>query len=226
MRKFFIQASAIQNDQKAFTMVELIISISVSGILAGIMFIATFGYFSVASQSLAATEMALEAQTILTQLVEDIRVAAAITTTNTLVDANKPGGWVTSDPSNVIIIQSPALNSIRDIIYDSATGSPFKNDLVYFSTGTSIFKRVLKNTSAVGNIAVTSCPTAIIGCPKDVKLSDRLSNLTFTFYDSNDATTAIPENARSVLFTVNLTENIYGKAVNISNSTRITLRNN
>jgi hypothetical protein len=49
--------------------------------------------------------------------------------------------------------------------------------------------------------------------------------LFFVFYDTNDAVTTVPEDARSVEFTVMLRQKIYGKDVIVSNKTRVTLRN-
>lgn len=215
-------------NQKGFTITEIVIAISVSAILSSVLFMVTFRFYSNALQAQITTEMALESQTILTQMVEDIRLADSINTTNVITDANSPtGGWVTSDPSNIIIIANPAKNSSQDIIYNSSTSLPYKNEFIYFISGGKMYKRILKNTSATGNLATTTCPqiavTAI--CPPDKFFSDKINNLTFTFYDINDATTASASSARSVLLTVNMTKTVFGKVITLANSTRVTLRN-
>jgi prepilin-type N-terminal cleavage/methylation domain-containing protein len=92
-----------------FTITELVISLTVAGILAMVLFTATFYYYANAAQAETATTLALESQSILTQLTEDIRLADSIASTNAIPDSNGPsGGWTTSDPSNIIIIESPA----------------------------------------------------------------------------------------------------------------------
>jgi prepilin-type N-terminal cleavage/methylation domain-containing protein len=215
-------------NQKGFTITELVISVTVAGFLASVLFIITFYYYANTIQSENTTTLALESQSILTQLTEDIRLADAIANTNSIADANAPGGvWTTSDPSNILIIDSPAVNSSRDIIYDNSTGLPYRNEYVYFSSGTNMYKRILANSSASGNTLKTTCPQASSGpgCPSDRLFSKNVSNLTFTFYDSNDVTTASASQARSVSLTVNMAKAVFGKNITLANSTRVTLRN-
>ena len=91
--------------QAGFTITELVIAITVAGILAVAIFIATFDYYADVNRSQASTDMALSSQNILGQMTSDIRLADAISSTNSITDPNGPaGGWVTSNPSNVIII--------------------------------------------------------------------------------------------------------------------------
>jgi type II secretory pathway pseudopilin PulG len=211
-----------------FTITELVLSLTVASIMAMVLFTATFYYYANAAQAETATTLALESQTILTQLTEDIRLADSIASTNAISDPNGPGGgWTTSDPSNILIIESPAVTSTRDIIYDSNTGFPYRNEFIYFMSGTSIYKRVLANPSAAGNTAKTTCPLASSSstCPPDRLFSANVSNLTFTFYDSSDATTANAVQARSVVLTVNMAKKSFGKNITLNNSTRVTLRN-
>jgi type II secretory pathway pseudopilin PulG len=212
---------------EGFTITELVISITVAGFLTMALFAATFYYYANSQQAGATADLAIEAENILTQMTEDIRLSDAISTTNAITDAHSPGGWVTSDPSNIIIIENPAIDSSRNIIYDSSTGNPYRNEFIYFLNGTSMYKRILANPSASGNIAKTTCPTGYVTstCPADRLFSSNVSNLTFTFYDSSDNTTANATQARSVLLTVNMAKKVYGRNVVLNNSTRVTLRN-
>lgn len=217
-----------QKSASGFTITELVLSITVAGFLAAILFITTFYYFANVSQSEASSTLALESQNILAQLTEDIRLSDAMSATNVLADPYAPsGGWVTSDPSNILIIESPAITSSRDIIYDSNTGFPYRNEFIYFTTGKNMYKRVLKNTTAAGNTATRSCPAAnsTSTCPPDRLFSTNVSNLTFTFYDASDNTTAVPAQARSVVLQVDMAKKVFGKNIALSNSTRVTLRN-
>jgi len=214
--------------QGGFTITELVIAITVAGILAGAIFVATFDYYADVSRAQASTDMALASQSILNQMTGDIRLADAISSTNAIADPNAPaGGWVTSNPSNVIIIESPATDSSHNIIYNSDTGFPYRNEFIYFISGGSMYKRVLANTAATGNTAVTSCPAdkASPSCPPDILFSDHASNLSFTFYDSSDNTTADATKARSVQLEVNLAQDVFGRNVGLDNQARITLRN-
>lgn len=218
----------IKHNSKGFTITELAISVTVGSILSLVLLTATFYYYVSVAQSETATHLALESQSILTQLTEDIRLADSIANTNVLPDANSPsGGWVTSDPSNIIIIESPVTDSDREIVYNSSTGFPHRNEYIYFLTGTSMYKRILANTSATGNTAKTTCPEAVAtsACPKDRVFSSNVSGLSFTFYDASDNTTANAASARSIVFNVNMSKKVFGKNITLSNSTRVTLRN-
>src|SRR5580765_2166085 len=136
-----------RKNTKGFTITELVLSITVAGFLAAVLFTTTFYYYANVSQSETSSALALESQNILAQLTDDIRLSDAISSTNALADAySPPGGWVTSDPSNILIIESPAVTSSRDIIYDSNTGNPYRNEYIYFTSGTNMYKRILKNS--------------------------------------------------------------------------------
>ena len=213
--------------QAGFTVTELAISITVAGVLVLVLFAATFYYYVSTAQAQTATNLALESQSILTQLTDDIRLSDAIASTNAIADANMPGGWSTSDPSNVIIIENPAVDSSNNIIYDDATGFPYRNEFIYFQSGNTMYKRVLANTNATGNTAKTTCPQASssASCPPDRLFSSNVSNLTFTFYDFLGATTADATKTRSVNLQVDMAKKIFGKNVTLANTTRVTLRN-
>ena len=214
--------------QDGFTMTELVISITIAGVLAFVLFSATFYYYVSTAQAQTATDLALESQSILTQLTEDIRLSDAISSTNAIADSNAPpGGWTTSDPSNIIIIENPAIDSSRNIIYNASTGNPYRNEFVYFQSGSKMYKRVLANSAATGNTATTTCPAASSSpsCPPDRLFSSNASNLTFTFYDASDNTTSNATQARSVSLQVDMAKKVFGKNISLSNTTRVTLRN-
>jgi type II secretory pathway pseudopilin PulG len=214
--------------QAGFTITELVLSIAVAGVLTLVLFTATFYYYVGAVQAQTASDLTLESQTILTQLTDDIRLSDAISSTNAITDPNAPpGGWITSDPSNIIIIENPAVDSGHNIIYDDATGSPYRNEFIYFQSGKNMYKRVLANPNAAGNVAKTTCPQdqSSSTCPSDRLFSANVSNLSFTFYDSSGSTTADATKTRSVSFTINMAKKIFGKNILIANTTRVTLRN-
>lgn len=218
----------MKRNSKGFTMTELAISVAIAGFLVAVLFGVTFYYYVDAMQAQAATDLALGSQSILTQLTEDVRLSDAISSTNAIPDANAPaGGWNTSDPSNIIIIENPAVNSSHNIIYNPSSGFPYRNEFIYFLSGTSMYKRVLANTAAPGNTAITSCPAskATSSCPADRLFSNNTSNLSFTFYDVSNNTTSNASLARSVALQVDMSRKVFGKNITLSNSTTVTLRN-
>ena len=215
-------------NQKGFTVVELLISVSIASILTIVTTSIMVYYYGDILRSQATAELAIESQTVLHKIIDDSRLADGIRTSNLITDANAPvGGWTTNDPSDILIIASPAITSTRDIIYNSADNYPYENEEIYFKSNGTFYRRTLKNTNATGNVAVTTCPAAQVtaSCPLDTVLSTNLSDLSFTFYDINNATTSNAALARSISITVNLQKKIYGTATTFNNTIRTTLRN-
>lgn len=214
--------------KQGFTIIELMVSVSVSAILAAVMVAISLYFYADILRQQAIAELAVQNQSILRRMVEDIRTADAIHNTNTLADANAPaGGWQTSDPNNVMIISSPASDSNRDIIYNPDDNLPYENELIYYGSGSKLAKRTIKNQLASGNQAVTTCPTSAVTptCPADIQLSSYLDNLVFVFYDSDNAVTTQAASARSVSITLRLKRKIYGRDIVFDNTIRTTLRN-
>jgi prepilin-type N-terminal cleavage/methylation domain-containing protein len=111
--------------QDGFTITELVISITVAGVLIFILFSATFYYYVNAMQAQTATDLALESQSILAQLTEDIRLSDAISSTNAISDPNSPlGGWTTSDPSNIIMANAAASGNTAQTTCPQNLASP------------------------------------------------------------------------------------------------------
>lgn len=214
------------NKQRGFTIVELLIAVSVASI-ASILILSAFVYmYGSLLREQTRAQMVLESQVFLKRMVDDIRVANQMLTTNNLSDAYEPsGGWLTSDPANILVLTQPVTDENKDFIFDTTTGYPYQNEVVYFGSGASMYRRTLANDSAVGNSAITTCPANTVGCQGDVKLLDNLQNMLFIFYDINDVVTTVPENARSVELSINLTKRVYGETITIANKTRVTLRN-
>ena len=214
--------------QKGFTITELMVAFGVAAILTVVLFTISITLYGDTLRQQATAELAIESQTVLRRIVEDARTADAIHNTNLLSDANAPsGGWQTSDPNNVLIIAAPAIDSNRQIIYNSSDGFPYENEVIYFSQGTNMYRRTLKETAASGNTAYTTCPAALATatCPADNKLSEYLSNLQFVFYDINNNVTTLASETRSVSITVNMERKVYGRTITFSNTVRTTLRN-
>ncbi len=214
--------------QKGFTIVELMISISLATVISGVLLYISLNLIGDTTRARITAELAIESQILLRSIVEDTRLAGSLSTTNQNTDPNAPvGGWVTNDPSNILIIDLPAINASRDIIYDSSTGYPYDNEVVYYSSGSSMYRRTIVDPAATGNNVKTSCPPALATstCPADKKFTSYLTDLTFTFYDDTNNTTADATLARSVQITVKVQRKILGKTVKFDNTIRTTLRN-
>jgi hypothetical protein len=184
-------------------------------------------YFVVTTRTNTLIDMTTDSQSLLRTAVEELRYGAGVRQTNAITDANMPSGWNTSVANFVIIIAVPAVDSDRNYIIDSLTGSPYMNELVYYKSGTILYKRILAHPDATGNSLTTSCPPASASstCPSDRRMAENVNDMVFTLYDQDNATTADPLLARSVLITLSLQKDTFGEPLTYDNSIRITLRN-
>lgn len=213
-------------DNKGYTVMELLVAIAVATIVTTVLTSMIISMYRNVQISRVTSDLNNESLNILRSMVEDVRLAGGLNSSNVLLDENAPsGGWVTNDPSNILIISSPAVDSLNNIIYDPSSGLPYKNEIIYFSQGSSLLRRVIKNNDAPSNKAVSTCPISTGSCPKDREYTLNLNDLSFIFYDDNEQTTADASSARSVKFTVILQKRSSGKLINVSNTMQTTLRN-
>ena len=217
-------------DQRSagFTLVELLISITVVASLSiGLMAI-IINDFVVMTRNNTQLDMSVDSQNLLRVTVEALRYGAGVRQNNTITDINAPaGGWSTSNASFVIIIAVPAFDSSRNYIIDSATGNPYFNELVYYKSGSTLMQRSLAHPSATGNALTTSCPESLASpsCPADKKLTDNVKTMVFTLYDQDNDSTTDPLLARSVKIDLAMERDTFGDPLTLDNSIRVTLRN-
>lgn len=218
----------MSKSQSGFTIVELLIAVGISAVLSTVLLAFTLTYVADVFRSRGAAELAVESHFVLQTMVEDIRLADGIALTNNITDSYPPAdGWATSDSTNQLVINSPATTVDKDIIYDSNTGYSYRNQFIYFISNNNLFKRVLKNTSATNNTAVTSCPSssATSACPADKSYTSNIQDLTLVFYDTDNAITTDSSVARSVKVGIVMSRKSFGKVITLNNSIQTTLRN-
>jgi prepilin-type N-terminal cleavage/methylation domain-containing protein len=225
-----VSASNLQETAKksGFTLVELLVVISVTTILVTTFSAAALNYFDTISKTDASIEMTNDSQDLLRNTVNNIRIGDGVRQTNTITDPNAPtGGWNTGNTNFVIVIAIPAIDSSRNYIIDPSTGSPYMNELVYYKNGTALTERVLANPNASGNNIKTTCPANLVttSCPADKVLANYVSSMIFTFYDQNNTLTTDPTQARSIKIDLSMTHPIFGTPLTLNNSIRVTLRN-
>ncbi len=209
-----------------FTLVELLISITIITSLSVGLLAIIINDFVVMTRNNETLDMSVDSQNLLRTTVEALRFGAGVRQSNTVADANAPGGgWSTSNANFVIIIAVPAIDAARNYIIDSSTGEPYLNELVYFKSGSTLWQRTLANPAASGNSVKTSCPTATPTCPADKKLTSNLKSMVFTLYDQDNASTTNPLEARSIKIDLAMEKDTFGAPLTLDNSIRITLRN-
>jgi type II secretory pathway pseudopilin PulG len=228
VRRYNSADSSRQRHEMGFTIVEMLVAVSLMAII-GIVFLGlSVNYFVVISRNNALAEMTVNSQNLLRSTVENIRFGDGVRQTNQISDANAPfGGWSTSNTNFVIIIAVPALNTSHQYIIDPSTGSPYMNELIYYKNGTTLMERKLANTNATGNNLATTCPpaSATTSCSADIQLAKYVNSMVFTLYDQDNNQTNNSTLARSVKISLNMQRNAPGNPINLSTNMQVTLRN-
>lgn len=218
----------IKLNQSGVGLLEVLLAMAIASVLGTVLLSISLNYIASVMTSKVTAELAIESNFAMQNIIEDIRLADGIAPINTITDANAPaGGWTTNDTGNVLIINSPATTPTNDIIYDPSTGLPYRNQIVYFVSGTKLYKRILKNPDAPGNEAQTTCPAELMTstCPGDRQYSSFTQDISFIFYDNNNAVTTNPANTRSVKMTASLSRKAFGRTLVSTNTVQATQRN-
>ena len=215
---------AKKSNLAGFTIIELLIAVSVAAIVSAILVTICVELYGTTVKQQIYSEMIVESQQVLVKMLDDVRFSDTILAANSIADPNNAGGWTTSAPT--LVVGEPAYDSTRKLIYDPSTSYPYKNNIIYFLSGSTMYRRVLKNTNATGNVAITTCPSAVASCPKDIELATRVASLSFIFYDSDNNVTATSTSARSVQVSIVMSSKTFGQTISLTNTLRGTLRNN
>ena len=216
------------NKSDGYTLPELVFSLFLIGIISISLLSAITYYFAYITRANNFSDMTVDSQNLLRLTAEELRYGAGVRQTNTISDANAPsGGWNTSNTAFVIVIATPAKNSNRDYIIDTATGSPYNNELVYYKSGNKLYRRTLTNPSATGNSLKTSCPPASASpiCPADTQLVEYLNDMVFILFDQDNSQTNDPLLARSIEINLSMLRNSLGGPLTLENNIQVTLRN-
>jgi prepilin-type N-terminal cleavage/methylation domain-containing protein len=210
-----------------FTITELIITITLMGIISVTFLGLMTDYFANITRNNASIDMTVDSQNLLRSTVDELRYGIGVRQTNAITDPSPPGTWNTSNENFVIIIATPAKNSSGDFIIDSSTGIPYANEQVYYKQDNDLYRRTLANPNASGNSVKTTCPPPGTGsCPADSKLIENLDNMVFTLYDQDNSPTNDPTLAQSVKIDLSMVKDTFGDPLTLDNSIRVTLRNN
>ncbi|MCA9334665.1 type II secretion system protein, partial [Candidatus Saccharibacteria bacterium] len=183
-----------------FTVTEMIVTIALIGLLIVPVVETSLHFYADATSSNRKATLSLESQATIGKFTEDLRMASGVNASNLISDPNQGGGWATNSANHILVMAMPAQDSDGNFIIDPATGKLYNNEVVYYSSGTTLYRRSLPNTAASGNAMIQSCPpiSATLDCPADVVMTKYFSTSTFTFYDSDGIQTADPNAAHSV----------------------------
>lgn len=219
---------ACRLNQRGMTIAELLVVTAVSSLLVIPLLTVVLFFYGDALKNNLQSKLAVESQNILRSIVEELRVSSGIRASNSITDTNAPGGnWNTGNASLILIISTPVLDNSNNFVIDSLSGDAYQNEIVYFATNGTLYKRYLSNAAAAGNRFKTSCPEALATdiCPADVVLSNHFEAMNFVFYDQDDVITTTLSDARSIKLLIEVKRRAFGRELEYDNSIRITMRN-
>lgn len=211
-----------------YTLIELLIVMVVMSIISLVLanFITT--WLQSSSQAQARAFLLGNAESAVGKVTNDILLSGSVDLTNRWSDANGPGGnpfgWQSN--STTLILAKVATNSGNNPIFlDSSNYITQKDDIIYFISGKTLYRRVLKSTST-NDAAVTTCPQsdATISCPVDNTVVTNVTSWSLVYYDANDNIVS-PANARSVQVSITLSSGYGSQPFSESYTTRMVFRN-
>jgi prepilin-type N-terminal cleavage/methylation domain-containing protein len=216
----------ITND--GFTLIELLLVMIIVGIMSLTMANFIASWLQTSSIAEARANLLNTAQVALDEINNDIMLSGGVDQTNRWPDPNGPGGnefgWQST--SQTLILAKVATDSSGNAIFlDSSDYITQKDDIIYFLSGTTLYRRTLASNST-NDVAVTTCPAsdATTSCPPDIIVATGVTNWSVSYYNASNQLVA-PENARSIQLSITLTAPYGNRIINTSYSTRMVFRN-
>ena len=215
--------------QSGFTLVELLIAITVSVALSGV--IMGFMADEIAQSTVSSAKAALlnQAEVGLGRVNTDVRLSSNADDQNRWADAYPPlAGNAYSWQSNgtTLILATAAQDSSGNILWqDTNNYIPYKNNLIYFVQNSTLYKRTL--AAQIGsNAAETSCPAqnATSTCPADEIILNNVTSFSVSYLDGNGSSVT-PTNARSIVLQIALASTKFHQSITATYSTQMVFRN-
>ncbi len=221
----------MKRDASGFTLPEVIVALTMTGLLVGIVMSFMINSLTQYSITGARAELLNEAQIALDIAANDIRLSANADANNRWDDANGPGaptdlqGWESDE--DTLVLATAAENNSGDILFsDAANYVSHKNNSIYFVDSGKLYKRVLAAPDVPANTAVTTCPASLASasCPADRLLLQNVESFVVRYFDEQNQEVA-PDSARSVELDVKLKVVRYPESVFAEYKTRMVFRN-
>jgi prepilin-type N-terminal cleavage/methylation domain-containing protein len=223
--------------EAGFSLLELIVAMSILSVLSIAMSSFVLNSIRSTNQDYNQTVVLVNTKSAVDSVAREVRQARSVEANNSLPDSNAPGGsllpysWSGAAGSgSSLILAEPARDSSGNLIYaDGLHTSLYTDDVIFYldSSDHRLYKRVLANTLAPGDVATTTCPPAkaTSGCPADAVVVEDVANLTTSYLNSSDQTITIPSGTEAVVFTVTESKIIGARTYSSSYTTTASLRN-
>ncbi len=213
--------------EAGYTLVEVTIALAVTAILIFSILDFTTNILVQYTATTARSELLAEVQTALDIANNDIRLSASADQNNRWADSNAPSGdysWQ-SDTNTLVLATAVEDNSGNIIFADPSEYISEKNNIVYYLSGDSLYKRVIAAPVA-GNSATSTCPEdeATASCPADKKLLHDISSFQVKYLDGN-GNEVTPTDARAIEITVGRSTEKFSQPISVSYTTGMVFRN-
>lgn len=216
-----------QYNQNGFTLVELTIVMIIMGIMSLTLAAFISNWLQTSGLDSTRTILLTNAQTALDTITNDIMLSGNVDQTNRWPDPNGPGGqfgWQ-SNSQTLILAKVATTSNGSPIFLDSADYITQKDDVIYYLSGTTLYRRTLASNSA-NDSAITTCPPddASSTCPADTTIATGVTNWSVAYYGSSGALVS-PSNATSIQLSITITGSFENQTISASYSTRMVFRN-
>lgn len=193
----------MKNDQSGFTLPELIVVMTVSTVLVGVLMLFTFSYWQYSYVSQANQETFTDRLNASDYLRENLGTSSGMVNQTSIADSNtgvadpfNPDLWVavhavpgnttygSGDITPIAYYERYSTNASGQIIMNGLL--PYEDEFVLYlhKPTRSLMVRTLANPNAPANRALTSCPTASASttCPADKTLSGNIDSVDKRFF--------------------------------------------
>lgn len=217
---------------RGFTLVELIVTVTVLLILSVsiVSFITT--WLKQYSASSVRTNLNTDSQTIIRRMNDDVRKSTKLLVNNEITDPSAPtppGKWASS-ANQLVLGQTPRTTS-GDGIFDPPAGNytGTSDSIIYYLNGTTLYRRIVPATNypTNANLPLVSCTPAsptIGGCPTDTKIADNVKTIAYIFYTNTGAVTTNAATATAVKINLQLEKTQAGQVITTSSSAMMVFR--
>jgi prepilin-type N-terminal cleavage/methylation domain-containing protein len=214
-------------NQRGFTLVEMLITITLVSVLSLIMADFIANWIKVSDIAQARANLLTNAQNTLDTVTNDIKLSGSADQPNRWPDANAPGnqfGWQSN--SGTLVLARIATTSQKDVIFsDPAQYITEKDNVVYYVSNKKMYRRIIAADDP-NTAAVTTCPpaSATASCPADSKIGEDITAFSVSYYDANDQIVT-PDEARAIQLAITVSQSKGGQEITASYTTRMVFRN-